>query len=130
MIIYQFCQIIICKAIFCHGTSLKKKHLATWGLEPASPVSVNRHAMVYTIACHNQKLLHHNFYKLDFFTDSLMLDLVKKCMLLYSWENFIIAIYKVIYLLHFLYVNIFALYINSLSLFLLFYLQSYFFLFR
>ena len=32
-------------AIFCHGTSLKKKHLATWGLESAhnefaSPVSV------------------------------------------------------------------------------------------
>ena len=23
----------------------KKKHLATWGLEPASPVSVNRHAI-------------------------------------------------------------------------------------
>ena len=23
-----------------------KKHLATWGLEPASPVSVNRHAML------------------------------------------------------------------------------------
>ena len=28
-------------AIFCHGTSLKK-HLATWGLKPASPVSVNK----------------------------------------------------------------------------------------
>ena len=27
---------------FCHGTSLKKKHLATCWLEPASPVSVNR----------------------------------------------------------------------------------------
>ena len=33
--------LIINIAMFCHGTSLKKKkHLATWGLEHASPVSV------------------------------------------------------------------------------------------
>ena len=34
--------------IFCYGASLKK-NLATWGLEPASPVSVNRHSMLSTI---------------------------------------------------------------------------------
>ena len=32
-------------AIFNHGTSLIF-FFATWGLEPASPVSVNRHAML------------------------------------------------------------------------------------
>ena len=46
-------KLIINVAIFCHGTSLKK-HLATWGLELASSVSVNRHAMLYTIM-HPQK---------------------------------------------------------------------------
>ena len=44
-------------AIFCHRTSLKKKHLATWGLEPVSPVSVNKHAMLYTIM-NPQKRMH------------------------------------------------------------------------
>ena len=40
-------------SIICHGTSLKKKILATWGLEPASLVSVNRHyyMMVECVAC-------------------------------------------------------------------------------
>ena len=45
-------------AIFCHGTLLKKKHLATWGLEPASLVSVNRHTMLYT-TMHPQKMMMH-----------------------------------------------------------------------
>ena len=34
--------------LICHGTSLKKAY-ATVGLEPGSPVSVNRHAMLSTI---------------------------------------------------------------------------------
>ena len=43
---YFIYYIYIYLEIFCHGTSVKKTHLATWGLEPASPVSVNRHAML------------------------------------------------------------------------------------
>ena len=60
--------LIIYIAIFCHGTSLKKKHLATWGLEPASPVSVvNRHAIsldhhasmvVFSMMFHDKILLY------------------------------------------------------------------------
>ena len=38
----------------CLGTM--KKPLATWGLEPASPISVNRHAMLLTII-HPQKIM-------------------------------------------------------------------------
>ena len=44
--------LIIYIAIFCHGTSLKKTFLGTWGLEPASPLSVvNRHAISSRPSC-------------------------------------------------------------------------------
>ena len=51
---------IIYIAIFCHGTSLKKKNLATWGLQPESPVSVNRHAMLLTIMYLKNRCIMHD----------------------------------------------------------------------
>ena len=41
----------------------KKKHLATWGLEPASPVKVNRHAT----CCRVKTIM--NPKKMGFFND-------------------------------------------------------------
>ena len=40
-------------SIICHFVMhIIKKIFATWGLEPASPFSVNRHAMLSTIIQH------------------------------------------------------------------------------
>ena len=65
-------NLFIFYCIICHGTSLEKNNMATWGLEPVSHLSVNRHASHSTIR-HPPKIydgrcviMHHTYYHIFF----------------------------------------------------------------